>query len=166
MTDDEVFKFSVVPGQSSCGIQLLYIRDEYSFYCEDIPTTRGVSFVVNDIELWFDDDGQVLYVDGYCPYQGWQQTSLRVPAYVSAGLFMVSPDPMDVQSGTAIRLNDLDTSWPVHVNAEGWVCIGDPSDHGDVAAEFSPNCVAVLKGDALIALWLRPVMCEASDVGE
>jgi hypothetical protein len=151
-------KFTVIPDKASVGVQLLYLQDEYSFYCEHRPSGRGVSIAVNELALWFDDDGQVLYVDGYCPHQGWQHTSLRVPTYVSAGLIVVSPDPKSVQSGTAIGLNDLSTRWSVHVSREGWVCIGDPAEHGDQAVEFAPNCVAVLKGDSLIALWLRPLM--------
>jgi hypothetical protein len=117
-----------------------------------------VSIAVNDLELWFDDEGLVLYVDGYCPYQGWQQTPLSPPAYTSAGLVVVNPNPKSVQSGTGVGLNDLKTRWPVYVNQEGWVCIGDPADHGDQAVEFSPSSVAVLRGDQLVALWLHPVM--------
>jgi len=113
---------------------------------------------VNTVQLWFDDDGRILFVDGYCPQQGWLQTPHHVPTYINAGLLVVNPEPKSVQSGTAVRLNDLSNQWQVHVNTKGWVCIGDPADHGDEAIEFAPNCVAVLNGDSLVALWLRPVM--------
>jgi hypothetical protein len=36
--------------------------------------------------------------------------------------------------------------------------MGDPADRGDKAIEFAPGSVAVLKGNALIALWLHPTM--------
>jgi hypothetical protein len=151
-------RFAVMPGKASWGIQLLYLRNEYSFYCENRPSGRGVSVSVDEVQLWINDDGQILYVDGYCAYQGWLHTPLRVPTHISAGLVLVSPEPKSVQSGTGIGLNDLSCRWPVHVNAEGWVCIGDPAAHGDQAVEFASNCVAVLKGDSMVALWLRPVM--------
>ena len=153
--------FAVMPGKASRGIQLLYLKDEYSFYCENGPSSRGVSILVNEVELFFDDDGQILYVDGYCPYQGWLQTPLDVPAYTSAGLILISPEPESVPSGTAVGLNDLSSRWQVYVNAEGWVCIGDPANHGDQAVEFASNCVAVLKGDFLVALWLKPIIRES-----
>jgi len=150
--------FAIIPGKVSLGIQLLYLKNEYSFYSENTPDLRGVSVLVNDVELFFDDDGQILYVSGYCPYQEWQKTPLVVPAYLSAGLVLVSPEPKSVPSGTSIGINDLNSRWYVYVNVEGWICIGDPADRGDQAVEFAPNCVAVLKGDFLVALWLKPVM--------
>ncbi len=152
--------FAVIPGGTSQGIRLFYRRDEYSFLAQPVPSGRGVSVVVNDVQLWFDDEGRVLYVDGYCPYQGWQQTKLSPPAYSSAGLVVTDPNPKSVPSGTAVGINDLSSRWSVFVNPMGWVCIGDPADHGDKAIEFAPSSVVVLRGDQLIALWLHPTMLE------
>jgi hypothetical protein len=151
-------RFAINPGKTCSDIRLLYLQDEYSFYCENRPSGRGVSVVVNYVQLWFNDDGQILYVDGYCPHQGWLKTPLRVPSYINARLILVSPEPKSIRSGTGVGLNDLSSRWQVYVNAEGWVCIGDPEAHGDQAVEFAPNCVSVLRGDSMVALWLRPVI--------
>jgi len=76
-------KFIVLPDGASDNIQLMYLRKQYSFYAEGSPVVRDVSIVVNDVELFFDDSGRVLYADGYCPYQRWldlNQARCPVPA--------------------------------------------------------------------------------------
>jgi len=155
--------FKVIPSTICEYLELFYCRNEYSFFMNPpSPTARGVSIVVNYLQLWFDDHGRVLYVDGYCPYQGWRQTTLSPPSYFKGGLFIIEPCPESIPPGTAVRLNDLEEPWPVYVNSDGWVCIGDPEDQGDIAVEFAPRSVAVLVDTSLTALWLRPVMCDSS----
>jgi hypothetical protein len=108
------------------------------------------------VELEYGDERRILCVSGYCPFQGWIETQLSPPTYTVADLIINSP--IAFTPGVATGLNDLKTRWPVHVNREGWVCIGDTSDQGDQAIEFAPSSVAVLRGDRLVALWLHPVM--------
>ena len=150
--------FAVTSYRPTQDCQLVYRRDEFSFGTECAPGGRGISVVVNDLELFVDDEGQVLYVSGYCPYQGWEPTSSFPPEHSGGGLKVVGIDFKNEQTGMAFRLNDLNSRWPAYLNAEGWVCIGDPGKSGDHAVEFAHHCVAVLIRDSLVALWLRPLM--------
>jgi hypothetical protein len=150
--------FAVAPNQASEGGQLVYRRDEFSFDTEPGAGGRGISIVVNEVQLFVNDEGRVIYVSGYCPYQGWDQTLLSPPTYSRAGLIVVDLNPTSIPTGMAFGLNDVSSRWPAYVNPQGWVCIGDPADKGDQAVEFAPGSVAVLRGDRLLALWLHPVM--------
>ncbi len=155
----QMINFHTLRDQGMPSGQLVYRREEYSFDTEVKPRGgRGISIVVNEVQLFVDDEDRVIYLSGYCPYQGWDKTELPPPAFSLATLVASDFGARGIQTGLAFGLNDLDSRWPVHVNPEGWVCVGDPADHGDQAVEFTPRCVAVLKKDFLRALWLRPLM--------
>jgi hypothetical protein len=151
-----MIKFCVIPNVASQGVRLVYRRHEYSFDAEPKPEGCKTCISVNEVGLEYGDERRILCVTGYCPYQGWRETLLSPPAYSLAGLVVVAPQ--DFVAGGATGLNDLKSRWPVYVNPEGWVCIGDPADHGEQATEFAPNSVAVLRGGCLVALWLHPTM--------
>jgi hypothetical protein len=139
------------------NVQLVYRRDEFAFDTDGPRPPECKAFItINEVQLEYGDDKLVLCVTGYCPYQGWLETKLSPPNYSSAGLRIIRPET--VIPGVGIGINDLNSRWPVHANREGWVCLGDPSERGERAIEFAPSSVAVLRGDALVALWLRPLM--------
>jgi hypothetical protein len=150
-----MISFAVIPNEASREYQLLYRRSEYSFDVHPRPKWRGASISLNEVELEIDQQNRVLCVSGYCPYVTWRETLLSPPSYVGAGLVVVTPG--EVVTGTSVGLTHSGERWPVFVNSEDWICVGDPSDHGDKAIEFAPSSVAVLRGDMLIALWLHPV---------
>lgn len=150
--------FAVTTDHPNHKGRLVYRRDELSFDTEPREGGRGISIAVNEVQLFVDDDSHVLYVSGYCPFQGWVQTLLAPPSHSSSGLVVVDLNPASVPSGMAFGVNDVTCRWPAYVNPQGWVCVGNPEDKGDQAVEFAPSSVAVLKGDRLVALWLHPIM--------
>lgn len=149
--------FSIIPHAATQGTKLVYRRHEYSFGTEPMPSGCKTCIVVNYVQLHYGDERRVLCVDGYCSYRIWRPTQLLPPTYFSAGLMVITPT--DFVTGAAFRLNELNSDmWPMYVNKKKcWICIGDPVNQGDQAIEFAPNCVAVLKNNSLIALWLHPV---------
>jgi len=153
--------FAVMPNKAIRDGRLVYRRAEYSFDTESRPNGRGISVSINEVQLFVDDDGRVIYVSGYCPFQGWGRTALGPPGFISAGLVIADLNPRSIQSGMAFGLNDLSSRWAVYVNPDGWVCVGNPEARGEQAIEFAPGSVAVLKGDTLVALWLHPAMVGA-----
>lgn len=152
--------FTVAPYRAAQSGQLVYRRDEYSFATVAKANGRGISVVINEVQLFIDDENRVIYVSGYCPYQGWNQTALSPPTYSRANLMVVDFNATNIPTGMAFGLNDSASRWPVYVNPEGWVCIGDSFERGGQAIEFVPSCVAVLIDNRLVALWLHPIILE------
>jgi hypothetical protein len=151
-----MISFGLSPDVCSSDLQLVYRRREYSF---DIagphPPECKASISVNEVQMEYGDDMHVRCVTGYCPYQGWKETDWSPPCYCKAGLVVVNPQ--EIIPGVAVAVNPT-TRWAVHVNREGWVCLGEPSERGQKAIEFAPTCVAVLNGGKLVGLWLCPLM--------
>lgn len=153
----QMISFATVPDTHNRGCHLVYRRSEYAFDTEGPrPPECKASISINEVQLEYGDDKRVRCVTGYCPYQGWKSTSWSPPDYSIAALIVLSPQK--ITAGAATGLNDLNSRWPVYINAEGWVCLGEPSERGEQAVEFAPGSVAVLRGDTLVALWLRPAM--------
>jgi hypothetical protein len=149
--------FKVADNPQKHDVQLVYRCQDYSFdTAGPRPTGCKTCIVVNEVQLEYGDEHRVLCVTGYCPYQGWRKTTLFPPPHSVADLEIVNPH--DITPGVAHGLNDLNSRWPVYLNPQGWVCIGDPADKGDQAVEFVPDSVAVLRNDRLVALWLHPIM--------
>ena len=152
-----MISFGIVPGVYNRDVQLVYRRTEYSFNAAGLrPPECKASIAINEVQLEYGDDRHVRCVTGYCPYQGWKETNWSPPLYSKAGLIVLNPQ--EIIPGVAVGLNDLTSRWEVHVNRDGWVCLGEPSERGLQAVEFAPDCVAVLKGNTLVGLWLRPLM--------
>lgn len=144
-------------GQPVAG-KLVYRAAEYAFATEPRPASCGASFTVNEIELMLaDEDRQrVVFVEGYCPHPGWRTSALRPPVARSGLLRGEAGTP--ITSGSAIAVHSKDDRWPVLVDpAAGWVRLGKGAPEGDCeGVEFAPGAIAVLEGDRLRALWLRP----------
>lgn len=151
-----MIRFAIIQPGATSDARLVYRRQDYAFDVEPKPSGCRTCVTVNEVELEYGDDRRILCVSGYCPYQGWQETPLSPPIFSAGGLIVRSP--ADFTPGVATGVNDMESRWPVHANQAGWVCIGDPGDHGDQAIEFAPSSVAVLRGEALVALWLHPGM--------
>lgn len=136
---------------------LVYRISERSFdFIHEGPSpTGGYSLLVNDLQLEIDGSGRVLYPWGIAPRERWQQMSSGPPNPVEGGLralFTTRPT-----LGTSQRLNKerWATAFDQHT---GWVCVGNSRLTGDIAVEFATNCIAVISGEQLVALWLRPLM--------
>lgn len=152
----------VEQGQPLVG-KLVYRAAEYAFATEPRPATCGASFTINEIELMLaDEDRQrVVFVEGYCPYPGWRTSVLRPPVALP-GVLRGAGGP--ITPGGAMAVHSKDDRWPVLVDsAAGWVRVGkgDPNEDRE-GVEFAPGAIAVLDGDRLRALWLRPERLPAS----
>ena len=108
--------------------------------------------VVNDVQLEVDDNGYMLCVSGLCAPAAWQET-LVVPPPASRRIVRVEAGAW--VPGVSKRLTKAH-EWPVFVNYRvGSVCIGNVDARSE-AFEFASGCVAVISGEALLALWLTP----------
>jgi hypothetical protein len=144
-------------GQPVAGI-LVYRAADYAFATEPRPATCGASFTINEVELMLDDEQRqrVLFVDGYSPSQSWKRSSLRPPVASLGVLRADAGEPVTPGSATAMDSNDV--RWPVLVDpGTGWIRLGagDPDSDREGLA-FAPGAIAVLEGERLVALWLRP----------
>jgi hypothetical protein len=142
------------PSQIDEGV-LVYRAQDYAFGVEPRPKNADSSLVVNTIELMVDrSNNQILFLEGYCPYQGWKRASLE-PPISQRGALRISG--VELRRGMAEPLNSPGTYWGIQVDtATGWVCVGNARASGMRAIEFARGCVAVLDDGNLVALWLRP----------
>ena len=135
--------------------RLSYTLEEYSFdFCLEASTHGVTSLIVNDLQLEIDEEQHVLCAWGLCPHPTWGVMSGGPPPFFRGGLEVLLDGK--VIPGVSHRLT-APATWPAYVNWEtGWVCLGDATADGSVqAVEFATNTVAVLKDEALVALWLR-----------
>lgn len=149
-------RFEVQPGVETLEITVIYRPQEYSFGVErqhgPLPTAF-TSVQVNELQLEVDEQGRVLYVDGYCPNMGWSETEAAPPSARRAALFV-----KDVNFLAGVSVVVSTSRWPVSVNSNlGWVCIGEQfSSAASSAVEFATGCVAVMDGNSLKSVWLKP----------
>jgi hypothetical protein len=149
-------KFKFVSQKWPDNFAMIYLPDEYSFSADPQPSGGVTSILVNDLQLEIDDFGRLLYVWGLCPHTSWLPSEEEPPEYVQ-GLLIVDNEKILIP-GISHRLTG-NTRWPVFANANtGWICIRDSAWKGDLskAVEFGPGCVAVLRDQQLVALWLHP----------
>jgi hypothetical protein len=133
---------------------LVYRMQEFAFGAEPRPEHADSSVSLNEVQVMVStEDNQLLFVTGYCPYQSWHQSPLRVPTFIRRALVITD---VELQPGVSIQLNRGDERWRVQVDTRsGWVCLGN-AELESLGVEFAPGCVAMLLDGQLIALWLRP----------
>ena len=128
---------------------LTYIPEECSFYMGKIMGKIDVELILNKISLAVSKN-EIVHVSGFCGLDKSMKTNYKIPKF-KKGVLKVEDN---LKYGFAYGINDED--WPVYINIEtGWICIGDPLK-SEKAVEFINDCVAVLEGDKLVALWLKP----------
>lgn len=145
----------VEPGCPVAGT-LRYRAADYAFATEPRPITSGASLTINEIELMLDDLARVVAVEGYCPHPGWRKSVLHAPVSRPGILHVISETA--VTPGVAVGIQSTAYRWAVLVDpASGWVRLGyDAPENDRDGVEFAPGAVAVLNGNSLRALWLRP----------
>ncbi len=138
---------------------LVYRPAEYAFATEPRPATCGASFTINEVELMVDDEEhqRVAFVEGYCPFQSWTRANLRAPG-ASPGVLRADAG-CPITPGIATAMDSSDVRWPVLVDPRtGWIRLGAGEADGDCRGiEFAPGAIAVLEGERMVALWLRPL---------
>ena len=135
--------------------QLVYRQAEHSFATVPKPDGGITSVLINDLQLEIDDEGTVLYVWGLFPRADkCDTTTASPPKSVRKTLRFASSE--EWTPGVSVRLNKR--SWDYFVNeSTGWVAVGNPNTPPiSRAIEFAPNSIAVLDGDSVVAVWLKP----------
>ncbi len=148
-------KFEVLPVPDVVRNKLIYRSEDYAFNVDSRPETGITSLLVNNLQLEIDENGQILYVWGYCPYQTWRRTD-SVPSSFIQGILLVHLET-EIIPGVSNRLTEPG-AWPIFVNPDiGWVCVGElDSSPTARSVEFALNSVAVIEDGLLRALWLHP----------
>jgi len=154
-------RFEIQPSDEVLDISVIYRPEEYAFGIEHRHgriISPFTSIQVNELQLQLDEQGRVLYADGYCPHLGWSETKANPPS-AHRGVLLVRD--LDLVAGVSIALTT--SRWPVSVNrTTGWVCIGEylPSK-GSGAVEFANKSIAVVERGLLKSIWLKPIILPA-----
>lgn len=152
-----MISMSIEEGRPGVG-RLVYRAADFAFATEPRPTTCGASFTINELEMMLDDEEsrRVVFLEGYCPFQGWQTAVLRPPISRPGILRGEAGGP--ITAGGAIAVHAKDSRWPVLVDPNtGWVRMGKGTPEQDrEGVQFAPGGIAALEGVRLVALWLHP----------
>jgi hypothetical protein len=138
------------------GGRLVYRNDEQSFDFQGMRPNGVASLLVNDLQLELNEAGLVLYVWGLCPRATWLPAQNEPPVFQRRTLSAQLGE--GIVPGVSKRISG-EAAWPVHENTVSrWICVGDPGavGHHDSGIEFAAGCVAVLRRDTLVSLWLHP----------
>lgn len=149
-------RFEFNPNEEILNVLVIYRPQEGSFDVETPHASLPSAFTsvqVNELQLQLDEQGRVLYADGYCPHFGWCETQATPPSTHRAALFVKD---VDFVAGVSVALST--SRWPVSVNRKmGWVCIGEQRPSASCSAiEFATGCIALVDGGSLKSIWLKP----------
>jgi len=154
-------RFQIQPDVEVLDVSVLYRPEEGSFDVEPRHSTVPSAFTsvqVNELQLQVDEQGRVLYADGYCPHFGWSETQAIPPPAHRGTLFI-----RDVEfiAGVSVALST--SRWPVSVNRKmGWVCVGEQHPCASCSAvEFAAGSIALVGGGSLKSIWLKPTALPA-----
>jgi hypothetical protein len=152
--------FIVDTTQSPVDTTVVYRAADCAFDSEPRPADCAYALGVNEVELMMDEEEsgryRVVFVTGYCPYWGWRSAKLEHPRHAPRGvLYYVAPGGT-LLPGVTVGITSRESRWPIFFDCEsGWVCLG-PHEIEGVAVEFAPGCVAILRSDQVVAVWLHP----------
>jgi Immunity protein 26 len=134
---------------------LMYREDGEEFDTEPFEREMGgTAILINDIEFEVNTEGRITVLCGYCPLTSAGKTKNFPKKYKRSALYV----SFEGDDGSAdSRILTKKGQWPVHINEKkGWVCLGNPELKGLQLIEFGPDCIASLKGEDLVAIWLQP----------
>lgn len=147
-------KFLIQESQNKQNFSLVYRSEDYSFDVEPLEGSGFTSILINDLQLEVDEEGKIIYVWGLCPLIKCKETE-EFPQEYKANSLIALLDKATIP-GISHRLNK-DGRWPIYINKKkGWVCIGNPKVQNKQLIEFLPRCIAVMVGQEIVAIWLRP----------
>lgn len=139
--------------KNQSDFELIYRKEDYSIDIEEKQNKGFTSVLINDLQLEIDDTGKIIYVWGLCPIINFEKTDESPHDYKAGSLYFLLSKPLT--PGISLRLNE-ENRWPLYVNTKkSWICLGDPEMEG-IMIEFSPNCIATIKENEVIAIWLHP----------
>lgn len=148
-----MIRFRAVEAPPTDG-RLVYRPDEYSFDFLPRPV-GGRSIGIADLQMGVDESGRVVSVWGLCPHPSWAVERLTEPRRVQAGLVADGVERLRLGQSKPLAVG---LGWPVaHDSDTGWICVGVPdSSRYEQCVEFASGCIAALKDNTLVALWLHP----------
>lgn len=144
--------------------ELIYRTDEYSFDFVPAPgdaldsyfVLGMASLLVGTLQLEIDvESGRVLFPSGYYPLIRYKLCAIVPPVTEQVGLRAISDHLFS--TGVGEKISDTG-EWPtLFDNQTGWVGIGQiECGAGCRMVEFATNSVALLSGERLVGLLLRP----------
>lgn len=131
--------------------KVIYVKNDYAFAFEPVQSA-SYTILVNDLNISFDWNLYAKQIWGYNPYGGWVNKTLKIPTPMKGKLILSSE--ID-----GIKRIDGTKEWVTYFDdKEGWCCIGDETfGVEDKAIEFATDTIAILSGDYLKAVWLKPI---------
>lgn len=161
-----MMEFDTLATCSKLDGKLVYRESEYSldfepdqgFISHDIAGQQGTTSIMIDtlqIEVAL-ETRRLLYVWGYFPAVRWERATV-LPISAAQGCVRIRTGAQLI-IGVTLALGAAE-DWRREYDAtSGWLSIhcATPTEH-DRAVEFATGCVAVLREERLIALWLHPL---------
>lgn len=146
-------RFDVIENGHFPNGAVVYRDNEFSFDVEPVPTRGLTSFLLNDLSLEVDKDGNLISIWGLCPYPAWRRGEIQLPNPIRAAVKIRTDLP--ILGGISISLNHGDR-WPILYDKEsGWILIRK-SRKGDVFVEFLAGAILGISTDGeLNSLWLK-----------
>lgn len=146
-------KFEVAEDGRLQNGSVIYRDHDFSFDVEPAPIRGFSSFLVNDLSLEVDEEGNLLSVWGLCPHPRWQQGIVQPPKATTGAIRIRANSPLSRGISTSLT---GESRWPIVYDSEsGWLAIGDPQD-AEVFVSFVDGAVLGINGgNDLKSLWLR-----------
>lgn len=148
-----MIEFIVIANEKMNQGNLIYRKDENSF--DFVPSKNAdIVLLLGYVHIGIDSETMtVQQVWGYLPCENWKIQALTVPSAIGGKLLLKG----ELQPGMSYKIypNDI---WDTKFDPKtGWICIGENEPVMiDSIIEFASNSVAVIAGDKLKALWLKP----------
>lgn len=125
----------------------------------------GASFLVNDLNIEFNEQNEAVSVWGYCPRIGWIASRVLPPPSIVGDLISTE----DLVPGVSRRITPLESFWPVLFDEQSsWLRAGDASVALDCAVQFRRDCIVGVSQGRIVGLWLRlqPIKAESKGTEE
>lgn len=112
------------------------------------------SFLVNDLNIEFDDAGGATSIWGYFPRAAWKDGVFIVPSNFPGRLVTSE----SLAQGVSRRITPAESFWPILFDSRtGWIQVApNESIPVDCAVQFVSGCVVGLSGGKISGLWLKP----------
>ena len=140
-------------GATYASVQTFYDEAGRAFWsaCE-IDADNGA--LINDLELHTESEGQILFIDGYSPREGWVETEAE-PPHAFPGEVRIEYGRR-LPRGGSVRLTKPGEWAAFYNDRQSWLCVAPASARQNgVAVSIYPGLILVLDGDQLAAIWLR-----------
>lgn len=162
-------RFTVTDEWPTLKGRLVYHTDEYAFDFEpesikEVERRTGgqgtTSILIGTLQIEVGiATGMALFVWGYHPHLAWNQNHLPSLRVVPGGVKVSTGGHL--QKGVSVPIFNVGEWQTTHDPDTGWICVGDyTASERCSSIEFATNTIAVIEGNLLRAIWLRPTSFE------